>query len=131
MDNMGQETARQAQGLATRLATLSRALTEVDTLSKAERLQLLAAWEYVGARYRTIHALLTASLIQRRRPSSGSANDALLTVPEVAARLRVVPSRVYQLIRAKSLPSVTIGERQVRVRRSAVQAYLERKEQQS
>jgi len=127
---MGQETARQAQGLATRLATLSRALTEVDTLSKAERLQLLAAWEYVGARYRTIHALLTASLTQRRRPS-GSANDALLTVPEVAAHLRVVPSRVYQLIRAKSLPSVTIGERQVRVRRSAVQAYLERKEQQS
>src|SRR6266571_9406794 len=97
-----------AKGLATRLARLSTALSKLDTLSEMERLQLLDAWEFLGARWKTIHTMLTASVTQPRRP----ADDALLTVPEVAAQLRVVKSRIYQLLRSKSLPSVTIGARQ-------------------
>jgi excisionase family DNA binding protein len=117
-----------AKGLATRLARLSTALAKLDTLSHEERLQLLDAWEFLGARYSMIRALLLASVTQRRRPSgsvSSQDDDALLTVPEVATHLRVSRSQAYKLLRSKVLPSVKIGERQVRVSRSALQAYLE------
>lgn len=36
-------------------------------------------------------------------------DDELLTVPEVMARLRLGRSTVYDLIRSRHLPSVTIG----------------------
>jgi excisionase family DNA binding protein len=114
-------------GFVTWLAKLSETLAKLDTLTQAERLQLLAGWEQLGARYRTIHALLLASLNRPVGSSSPLDDASLLTVPEVAARLRVSRSRVYQLLRSKgpeALASVKIGERQVRVSRSALQAYL-------
>ncbi|MFD8302972.1 helix-turn-helix domain-containing protein [Streptomyces sp. NPDC059690] len=36
-------------------------------------------------------------------------DDTLLTVPEVMARLRLGRSTVYDLIRSRRLPSITIG----------------------
>ena len=105
------------------LVKLSERLAKLDTLTELERLQLLHAWEDLGARYRTIHAMLLAS-INRSSGSARPQDDALLTVPEVAAHLRVSRSRVYQLLRLKALAPVKIGERQVRVSRSALQTYL-------
>lgn len=49
----------------------------------------------------------------------------VLTVPEVAAILRVRTHRVYDLAKQGDLPAVKIG-RQVRISRAALQAFIER-----
>lgn len=51
------------------------------------------------------------------------ADDDLLTVPEVMALLRVGRSTVYELIRSRRLPSLTIG-RLRRIPASAVRDYI-------
>lgn len=50
-----------------------------------------------------------------------TATEEFLTVPEVMARLHVGRSTVYDLIRSRRLPSVTIG----RARRIPVEAFRE------
>ncbi len=50
--------------------------------------------------------------------------DELLTVAEVADILRVSTMTVYRLIRSGELPAVRVG-RNYRVRRAALDAYLE------
>jgi excisionase family DNA binding protein len=48
----------------------------------------------------------------------------LLTVPEVMARLKLGRTKVYDLIRTKELPSLTIG-RSRRVPSECVRSYLD------
>lgn len=48
----------------------------------------------------------------------------LLTVPEVAARLRISTGQVYQMFRRGELAGVRIGQR-VRIYADAVQAILD------
>ena len=48
----------------------------------------------------------------------------LLTAKEVAAILRVKPARVYTLARDGLLPSVRIGDRQIRFQLSALQEWI-------
>jgi excisionase family DNA binding protein len=50
--------------------------------------------------------------------------DRLLTIPEVAERLRHGRTRVYQLIRSGRLPSVVVGPRARRVRESDLTAFI-------
>jgi excisionase family DNA binding protein len=50
----------------------------------------------------------------------------LLTAQEVAMILKVSPERVYELARQQSIPSVRIGERQVRFSEIAIQQWIER-----
>ncbi|MEU2080395.1 helix-turn-helix domain-containing protein [Streptomyces albus] len=50
--------------------------------------------------------------------------DELLTVPEVMARLRLGRSTVYDLIRTRRLPSVTIG-RSRRIPASALRDFID------
>ncbi|MTE19668.1 helix-turn-helix domain-containing protein [Streptomyces sp. TRM43335] len=50
-------------------------------------------------------------------------DEELLTVPEVMARLRLGRSKVYDLIRSRRLPSVTIG-RSRRVPASALREFI-------
>jgi excisionase family DNA binding protein len=50
--------------------------------------------------------------------------DRLLTVPEVAERLRHGRTRVYQLIGEGRLLSVTVGPRARRVRESDLDAFI-------
>jgi excisionase family DNA binding protein len=47
-----------------------------------------------------------------------------LTVPEVAAELRIPRSRAYELIQRGELPAVRIGERSIRVNRSELEQFL-------
>ncbi|MGW4910000.1 helix-turn-helix domain-containing protein [Streptomyces sp. NPDC004270] len=49
--------------------------------------------------------------------------DELLTVREVTATLKIGRTKVYDLIRTKELPSLTIG-RSRRIPAKAVRAYL-------
>ena len=51
--------------------------------------------------------------------------DALLTVPEVMARLHLSRTKVYDLIRSRQLRSGTVG-RARRIPESAVTAYISR-----
>jgi excisionase family DNA binding protein len=50
-------------------------------------------------------------------------DDELLTVPEVMARLRLGRSTVYDLIRSRRLPSVTI-DRSRRIPASALREFI-------
>jgi excisionase family DNA binding protein len=52
-------------------------------------------------------------------------DDRLLTVQEVATRMRVSSMTVYRLIRAGDLPASRVGH-SYRVRVAEVEAYLER-----
>jgi excisionase family DNA binding protein len=56
-------------------------------------------------------------------PSNGQGEGELLTVPEVAERLKLSEYRVYEMIRQGVLKSVHLGK-SVRVRPSAVAEYL-------
>lgn len=48
----------------------------------------------------------------------------LLTVPEVAAILRVSKMTVYRMVRSGELESVTLGARNIRVSRASVAAAM-------
>jgi excisionase family DNA binding protein len=54
----------------------------------------------------------------------------LLTVPEVMARLKISRSTVYDLIRTRQLPSITIG-RARRIPTHALTAYIHHLEQEA
>lgn len=48
----------------------------------------------------------------------------LLTASEVANILRVSTARVYELARIKSIPSITLGQRQVRFDETALLEWI-------
>jgi len=48
----------------------------------------------------------------------------LLTANEVANILRVSTARVYELARIKSIPSITLGQRQVRFDETALRNWI-------
>jgi excisionase family DNA binding protein len=48
----------------------------------------------------------------------------LLTANEVAVILKVSKARVYELARTGSLPSITLGQRQLRFDQEALQRWL-------
>jgi excisionase family DNA binding protein len=50
----------------------------------------------------------------------------LLTANEVAKILRVSTARVYELARVKSIPSITLGQRQVRFDETALFEWISR-----
>lgn len=50
----------------------------------------------------------------------------LLTAKEVSQVLQVKPARVYELARERVIPSVRLGERQVRFDESALREWIAR-----
>jgi excisionase family DNA binding protein len=48
----------------------------------------------------------------------------LLTANEVANILRVSTARVYELARMKSIPSITLGQRQIRFDETALRDWI-------
>jgi len=50
----------------------------------------------------------------------------LLTAKEVSQVLRVKPARVYELARERVIPSVRLGERQVRFDEAALREWIAR-----
>jgi excisionase family DNA binding protein len=100
----------------------------LDSLSRAQILQCLAYVQARRARDEVLQRLIEARLTSLTL-SNGHAQrdvDDLLTVGEVARALKVGLARAYELCRTRALRSVKVGERQVRVRRSALDEYLAR-----
>jgi excisionase family DNA binding protein len=50
----------------------------------------------------------------------------LLTAKEVANILRVSTARVYELARTNAIPSITLGQRQVRFSETALREWISR-----
>jgi excisionase family DNA binding protein len=72
-------------------------------------------------------ASLQAVLLQRAlsRPSNDMEEELLLTIPEVAKRLKVSDYKAYELARQGNLKCVRLGK-SVRVKPSAIDDYLSR-----
>ncbi len=58
------------------------------------------------------------------RPQSGRGLD-LLSIPELCQELGMGKSWVYQRIRSGKIPSVKLGNKIIKVRRQALEAYLQ------
>ena len=83
-----------------------------------------ARWSY----FEFIEALLRGRLTHLTSATTvGVHDDQVLTMPEVARLLTVSVGRAYELGRSGELPTVTLGERQVRVRRSDLREYLQKR----
>ena len=96
--------------------------TVADVLNGLDRATLLGLISYVQRRMNrdaVLLRLLQDRLAQLTSPpaSKNEDNDQLLTVKEVARMLKVNVPRAHELIRQKRLPSIILGERQIRVRR--------------
>lgn len=63
-----------------------------------------------------------------RKPSPRPPDDPMLTVEEVAALLHVRHQRIYELIAKAGLPAIRLGSSQIRIRRSRLEAWLEKKD---
>jgi excisionase family DNA binding protein len=101
---------------------------QLDSLPRKTVLQLLAYVDQRQARDQVLRQLLVNRLGALTSPPMARADhDELLTVPEVAALLKLSPERVYELHRIGELPSVVLGERQVRVGRRDLDQYLQKR----
>ena len=59
---------------------------------------------------------------------SQNENDPLLTTEEVAAELRLGRSAIHKLLRSGELPSINLGHRTKRVRRSELEKFIAERE---
>jgi excisionase family DNA binding protein len=73
-------------------------------------------------------ALALARLTTRTSEHPALLDDRLLTMPEVADRLAVTEHQAREMGRRGELPTVTVGERFVRVRASALDEWIRRRE---
>lgn len=55
----------------------------------------------------------------------------LLTISQVAALLNIGRSSVYDLIRTKGLPTVSLGGRNTRVRKTSLEVWIQQQEHQA
>ncbi len=73
-------------------------------------------------------AVALARLLTPAAEPPDEAADTLLTMPEVARRLGVTEHQARELGRRGELPTVTVGERLVRVRGGALVEWIRRRE---
>ncbi len=77
---------------------------------------------FVGALAQA-HAIALARLF-RPVPMLESAEDRLLTMPEVASRLGITEHQAREMGRRGELPTIKVGERHVRVRVAALHEWM-------
>lgn len=101
------------------LDTLLRELEDVLEHATPEDLpEVLGVLE--RARARTLERLV--------RTPAAPPQDPLLTMQDVASRLSIKVSQARELGRRGELPTVTVGERFVRVRESSLEEWIRRRE---
>src|SRR4029453_4180051 len=95
--------------------TLDAALAKLASLSQPQLLQAIAFMQH----RRNVAAVMLGLLqpeLHRRLSAPATKNQAeLLTIKDVARLLKVAKARAYELTRTAVIPSVKVGERQVRV----------------
>ena len=84
---------------------------------------------YDGAIWNPNHAENLRDCFPRKEkkmttPSSNPFGNKVLTIPEVAAYLKLSKSKIYYLVSQKQVPHLKLG-RNVRIRESDLQAWLE------
>jgi excisionase family DNA binding protein len=94
------------------------------SLSRAQVLQCLAHVQRRRAQDEVIQRLLESRLASLMSAPATKNQAELMTIKDVARLLKVAKARAYELTRTARIPSVKIGERQVRVRRSDLDRYL-------
>ena len=92
-------------------------------MARRELFEALAYVQQRQAQLTMLRDLLQGELHRRMSSPQVGNGQELLTVPEVAKALKVSLPRAYELAR-NGLPSVKVGQRQVRVRRADLEAYL-------
>jgi len=85
----------------------------LDTLSRRDLLQCLHYVQARQARDDVIKKLLLDRLSRASRLPAQD-HDELLTVPDVAARLKLSKPRIYELVKAGRLPTLRFGK-QIRI----------------
>lgn len=96
----------------------------VRAVTEAEPAELPAL---VGA-FAQAQAVALARLTTRTSEDRGPADDRLLTMPEVAERLGITEHQAREMGRRGELPTVPVGDRFVRVRPSALEDWIRRRE---
>jgi excisionase family DNA binding protein len=98
--------------------TLDQIMTALD---RPTLVQCLAHVQRRRARDALLERLLETRLTSLvSAPAASNGHDMLLTVPEVAKRLRLRKARVYELVRARMLPKVPGLGTQIRIPASAL-----------
>ena len=97
-------------------------LETVDTLRAEELPAFLAGLAALQGRAAARMAVTASPVVA---PMHGAASDDLLTIPEVATRLRIPRQHAYELARRGELPSVRFGK-YVRVRPADLETWIAR-----
>lgn len=105
--------------------TDDRVLDELRAIVQAAPVERLP--ELLG-RIESVRVLGLARLTAPAQTPAPSADDPLLSLPEVAAILAVPVEHARELGRRGALPTVRVGERYVRVRRTALERFLRERE---
>ena len=100
------------------LTDLARMAAEAPSAELPALVGLLAQAQAVAL------ARLTTPSAERHNPT----DDRLLTMPEVARRLGINESQAREMGRRHELPTIIVGERHVRVRASALEEWIRRRE---
>jgi excisionase family DNA binding protein len=97
------------------MMTSAKSLDQVlDALSRRDLLQSLAFLQRRQAGDAILQRLLQDRLTQLTSAPATRQDDELMTVPDVAARLKLGRARVYELVRQGRLPKVQFGK-QIRI----------------
>lgn len=110
---------------ATTHNTMDRILTPIATIERAiDGAHLNEIPTLIGC-LAQLQAKAQLKMLARHGAMAPQTED-LLTVPEIAGRLKLSPYRVYELIRQGHLQRVPLPGKSVRVRPSDLAAYLAR-----
>lgn len=93
-------------------------------VAETPRQELPALVGVLAAAQAVALARLTTRTPEDRRP----ADDRLLTMPEVAERLGITEHQARAMGRRGELPTLTVGDRFVRVRATALEEWIRRRE---
>jgi excisionase family DNA binding protein len=112
-------------GPAPTLAELLEHPEQVDQLPASACLALIIQAAASEERHAALQLRLGVRLGALAAPAAkGLADERLLTLPEVAAVLAVPESEAYALARRGVLPTVRVGSKYVRMRRTDLEAWL-------
>ena len=108
--------------------TLDQILRDPSRISEFPQEAIPAVMAQCAALQSALAARMLSTDNEREGQRPEASNEKLLTVPDVAAQLKVPDSRVYSLVRRGELDSTRVGK-YIRIPVGAIQEYLARQSQ--